>query len=191
MEFQGEIYTWEKDYVLPALGHNWGPWVVVREATYEEDGLIRRECQRCGLIEERVIPWDGDATREIQFVVWHPMHYVVNLRSGEYYVFSETTPVIYWYPDQPLTFRVELYSTWSVPNYIVSANGYELLPDANGVYTIPAGTERVVINCEPINTAAGSHNVCEYCGKVHTNNVFGFLMSMLHSLFLFFKNMGK
>ena len=117
------------------------------------------------------------------------MHYVVNLRGGEeYYVFSDTTPVLYWYKDRPLTFRVELYSTWSVINYIVSVNGKELTPDANGVYTIPAGSDRVVINCEPINTPAENHDVCGYCGKVHPNNVFGFLISMMHSMFMFFRS---
>ena len=98
---------------------------------------------------------------------------------------------IYWYENLPLTFRVVLYTTWSTPGCIVTANGRELLPDANGVYTIPAVSEHVVVNCEPINTGAGQHDVCKYCGKVHPNNVLGFMIAMIHKLFGFFKNLGR
>ena len=190
--FQGETYTWEKDYVLPALGHNWGPWVVVREATFEEDGLERRECLRCGLVEERVIPWNGEATREIQFVVSYPMHYTAHMRNNEYYsVYSETIPVIYWYPDQPLQFHILIYSNWGLAGYIVSANGKEIKPDENGVYTIPPGEEKVQINCDPIVTATSDgQELCEYCGKVHPSTVWGFLVGMMHRLFAYIKKIG-
>ena len=40
----------------PALGHDWGEWTVVKEATEEADGLEQRTCKRCELVEERVIP---------------------------------------------------------------------------------------------------------------------------------------
>ena len=40
----------------PALGHDWGEWTVVKEATEEADGLEQRTCKRCKEVEERVIP---------------------------------------------------------------------------------------------------------------------------------------
>jgi hypothetical protein len=188
----GHEHTAERTAVLPALGHDWGPWVVVREATFEEDGLERRVCNRCGLVEERAIVWDGQATREIQFVVSYPMHYTAHMRNNEYYsVYSETIPVLYWYPDQPLKFHILIYGTWGLDGYIVSANGKEIKPDENGVYTIPAGEEKVQINCDPIVTATSDgQEICEYCGKVHPSTVWGFLTAMIHRLFSFIKKMG-
>ena len=177
---------------VPALGHDWSAWETVREATFEEDGLERRTCGRCGETEERVIEWQGVESRKIQFVVSYPMHYVVHMRNVDYSIYSDTTPVIYWYDDHPLTFSVVIYSTWSVQGYVVSANGKEIKPDANGNYTIPAGTDRVQINCDPISTAAtDGQDVCEYCGKIHPSTVWGFLIGMVHRLFAFFKNMGR
>ena len=194
----GEEHTDTKTFALPALGHDWGPWTVIREATFEQDGLEERVCQRCGLTEQRTIVWDGKATRLIQFVMYQPMHYIVHVRNGEdYRIYSDTTPEILWYPDYPLTFDVYIYTTWDVRNWIVSANGVELKPNADGSYTIPAGSERVVINCNPVQPETPaqegqlqSGKVCAYCGNVHTNNLRGFLVGMLHSLFVFFKNLG-
>lgn len=40
----------------PALGHEWGEWEVVKEATEKEEGLEERECGRCHQKEARVIP---------------------------------------------------------------------------------------------------------------------------------------
>ena len=42
---------------IPALGHDWGEWTVVKDATYDEDGLERHVCKRDGAhVEERTIP---------------------------------------------------------------------------------------------------------------------------------------
>ena len=38
------------------LGHEWGEWKVVKEATGVADGLEQRTCARCGEVEERIIP---------------------------------------------------------------------------------------------------------------------------------------
>ena len=121
------------------------------------------------------------------------MHYIAQIRGGDYYVFSDTTPVIYWYPEMPLKFRVEVYTTWSISGYIVSANGHALRPDADGVYTIPADTERVVINCDPTVTPAESIDElrCPYCGNIHPDTVWGFLIGMVHQIFAMFKKMGR
>ena len=44
------------EVVLPALGHDWGAWQVVREATEEADGLRTHKCTRCDATEDEVIP---------------------------------------------------------------------------------------------------------------------------------------
>ena len=42
---------------IAALGHDWGEWTVVKEATVEEEGLERRVCKNDNEhVEERVIP---------------------------------------------------------------------------------------------------------------------------------------
>lgn len=49
----GEGYT----EALPALGHEWGEWVVVREPTATEEGLRQRVCVRDAThVEEEAIP---------------------------------------------------------------------------------------------------------------------------------------
>ena len=41
---------------VPALGHDWSDWDVVTKATWDEDGLRVRKCERCGREESEVIP---------------------------------------------------------------------------------------------------------------------------------------
>ena len=44
------------DSYTNALGHSYGEWVVVKEATEEETGLQQKECGNCGEVVEQVIP---------------------------------------------------------------------------------------------------------------------------------------
>lgn len=53
----GDSYTEE----IPALGHSFGDWTTVREATYAESGLRTRTCFRCGQTEEEPIEWVAPA----------------------------------------------------------------------------------------------------------------------------------
>ena len=140
-----------------------------------------------------IFGYGENPTREIQFVISHPMHFKVYKGSNEeYFAYSQTTPVIYWYPSKPFSFSLLTYGTWSQDGYMVSANGKEIHPDENGVYTIPAGEERVQINCYPIPTVTSAdQDICAYCGKVHPSTVWGFLSAMLHNLFMLIKNIGK
>lgn len=48
----GETYT---DHEMPALGHSFGPWKTIREATAEESGLMERICTACGEKEEKTV----------------------------------------------------------------------------------------------------------------------------------------
>ncbi len=56
--FCGEILEAQEE--IPATGHSWGEWIVVKEATADEDGLMRRVCANdANHIEEEVIPKTG------------------------------------------------------------------------------------------------------------------------------------
>ena len=44
-------YEWRRE--LPALGHDWGEWYVVKAAKPGEPGLEERKCNRCGITEQR------------------------------------------------------------------------------------------------------------------------------------------
>lgn len=47
--------TVKESTVIPALGHKFGQWEVVKEATDKEEGLERRACVACGFEEERTV----------------------------------------------------------------------------------------------------------------------------------------
>ena len=51
-------YEFSRNHVdVPAFGHNWGEWVVVKQATTDETGLMRRTCANDPThVEEQVIP---------------------------------------------------------------------------------------------------------------------------------------
>ena len=51
---------WRRNYT-PG-DHVWGEWHVVREPSPQGPGLMRRECQVCGLVEEKEIPYDPAVT---------------------------------------------------------------------------------------------------------------------------------
>ncbi|MBQ9920603.1 MAG: InlB B-repeat-containing protein, partial [Clostridia bacterium] len=48
--------------VIPATGHSWGEWRIIKEATVFEDGEERRTCDNCGATESNVIPATGYVT---------------------------------------------------------------------------------------------------------------------------------
>ena len=43
-EGKTEVKT-DNDLIAPALGHDWGEWTVIKEPSYEEEGLARRICK--------------------------------------------------------------------------------------------------------------------------------------------------
>ena len=166
------------------------------EATIEANGLEKRVCANCGEEETRETYWDAEATRQIQFVVSGSMHYVLHADGSDYSIFRDNTPAVLWYPNRPLTFSVALHPTWK-GDCIVSANGKELKPDANGVYTLPGGTDFVIVNCDPVGaTATGSDGethsgTCPFCGKIHPSSFWGRIVALVHTIFYFFKNRFK
>ena len=51
--------------IIPASGHNWGKWVVTREATATQDGEMRRTCLNdASHVETKVIPATGEKKEE-------------------------------------------------------------------------------------------------------------------------------
>lgn len=46
----------QKDYNITGFRHFWSDWDVVTKATWDEDGLRVRKCERCGREESEVIP---------------------------------------------------------------------------------------------------------------------------------------
>ena len=44
---------------LPALGHDWGEWITLTDATCTDEGLQVRNCARCGQQETQTIPATG------------------------------------------------------------------------------------------------------------------------------------
>ena len=49
----GDSYT---DNFQPALGHNYGPWIIVEEPTEFRTGMAECTCSRCGSREPMVLP---------------------------------------------------------------------------------------------------------------------------------------
>ena len=69
----GETIIELTDTVIPTLGHDWGEWVIVKEATVDEEGLERRVCTRDeNHYEERTIPKVDPHIHNYEFVefVW-------------------------------------------------------------------------------------------------------------------------
>ena len=62
----GESYT----ETIPAKGHSFGDWEVVKEASYETTGLKKRKCSVCGHEEEETIPATGYPEGSIVNVVF-------------------------------------------------------------------------------------------------------------------------
>lgn len=46
----------EGDWIIPALGHDFGKWITVTEPTESSPGAETRSCARCGAAENREIP---------------------------------------------------------------------------------------------------------------------------------------
>jgi len=56
---------------VPATGHSYGDWTIIKEATCTEEGLKQRTCTVCSTMEEEIIPmtehdWENDFTIDQQ-----------------------------------------------------------------------------------------------------------------------------
>ena len=55
------VTTFDDDVVDDPLGHDWGDWVIVKDATATAEGSKKHTCNRCGVEETDVIPAKGYA----------------------------------------------------------------------------------------------------------------------------------
>ena len=67
VEFNGRVYADTKEIGIPALGHDWGRWIVTQRPTETEDGEKTHTCSRCGAEETKIIPATGDTA--IEYVI--------------------------------------------------------------------------------------------------------------------------
>lgn len=82
--------SYESDYV-DALGHKWGSWETVKEATTESEGKKQRTCDRCGKVESESIdkilgPYDVPAIDNVDLLCERVLYYINSYR--EYDTFS-------------------------------------------------------------------------------------------------------
>ncbi len=131
---------------LPANGHSWGEWVTVKEPTATEKGLAKRTCSACTAEEEKPLEYVSEKNRTIQFVNIDRMHYVLDNDGEDYIVYN--SGAVKWYTDKPLNFTVYTYSNFKYQTVIVKVDGVEISPNADGVYTVPAGESLAVVTVE-------------------------------------------
>ena len=134
---------------VPAKGHQWGEWTVTRPATDDDPGEARRVCAVCGAEETGPAVDVEPVTMTVRFVNIGKMHYIIELDDDETYsIYNSST--VKWTSTGPLTFRVAVYGTFPYPDIIIRADGQELVPDENGLYTLPNNGAEVTV------TAAGA-----------------------------------
>ena len=181
-----------------ALGHSWGEWEVVREATREEEGLARRTCARCGETQERAVQYPVAKSRSVQFVASQGLSFSISLGAKEVSVTTQSAQVLKWYPDMPLHFTVKVSADFRGKGYTVFVNQKELAPDADGGFTLPAGTEYVIVSVTPVlseeptpSGGGSSSGLCKLCGKDHSGSFWGRIVGFVHSIIWFFRNLFK
>ena len=135
-----------KSEKIDATGHSWGEWVTVKEPTATEKGLAKRTCSACTAKEEKTLEYVSEKNRIIQFVNIDRMHYVLDNDGEDYTVYK--SGAVKWYTDKPLNFTVYTYSNFKYQTVIVKVDGVEISPNADGVYTVPAGESLAVVTVE-------------------------------------------
>ena len=122
----------------PALGHDWGAWKTVTEATEEADGLRVRACHRCGEVEEEVIP---------KLVVEY------SVASGDGQTYTKTSGEALTF-----TFKRSVNDDMCFSHFTgVRVDGRLLSEKA---YTAEAGSTVVTLNADYLETlAVGNHTL--------------------------------
>ena len=72
----------------------------------------------------------------VKFSCISKMHYEIQLEDDNVYCIYNTSTVG-WCSNEPLQFRVVTYSTFNFADIIIYADGEELVPDGNGIYSLP------------------------------------------------------
>ena len=172
-----------------ALGHDLGEWTVFTPADYGVTGEARRYCSRCDYFESKALVMTEEYDRQIKFYPISKMHYVLEVDDG-YAIYNTNT--ILWYSAAELKFHVFTYSNFGYDSYTVYINGVAATPDANGTYTIPAGSTYDTVSIS-VNSSSGAGSgqtgsgTCEFCGETHPDTLWGRLTALIHIIFAFFK----
>ena len=183
-----------KETVIRALGHDWGEWTVVTQPQPGVPGQDQRVCSRCGETQYRTTTLSNDADKFIKFTTVKKMQYVLDVGNG--FVFNSSN-TFYWYSVKALSFRIEIDPNADYDAVIVYLNGGVLAPNADGSYTISAHAGNDTVTVEPLypqtpsGNSGGSSGTCPYCGETHANNLWGRIISLIHTILAFFRNLFR
>ncbi|MCH5197535.1 MAG: InlB B-repeat-containing protein [Oscillospiraceae bacterium] len=124
---------------VPALGHNWGEWTIIKEATLDDDGIMQRVClNNCGEKEEKTVSLYDFSDKAVKFVTLNGVSYIAYpSESSEGDVIKSLT-LYKWFSDKELRFRVVISNSFAFQAYVVFIDGEKVSPDAEGYYTVPA-----------------------------------------------------
>ena len=128
---------------IPALGHQWGEWTVVKEATEDEEGLESRVCERDdSCLEERIIP---------KVVHVHELEKI----DAKGATCTEDGNIAYWKCTRCGRFYIEVNGEHEIhpEDTIIEAKGHnygELIREVSPTYT---------------TTGFAPHYQCTECGK--------------------------
>ena len=104
-------YEWRRD--IPALGHDWSDWYVVKPAKPGEPGIEERKCNRCGITEQRPL-YVGENEASITLDVYIP----------------DQEPT--YYEGEKIPYVLEITNNSDMPLYIQWVYYYE--PDGSNGY---------------------------------------------------------
>ena len=122
----------------------------------------------------------GGNRRIVKFQNMNKMHYIV---EGFYTVYN--SGAIYWSNDYDLDFEIYTYSNFGYDSVIVYVNGKEVKENADGTYTIPAGSGNVVV------TVTGAVVEDDGNGNGSKISFWEWLMRLFRKIINFFKGIFK
>lgn len=102
--YQGRMCGHEKIRDIPPLGHDWGPWQVIKVPTAEEDGYEERVCQRCGITEQRPLKLEDYELPEYELTL------TADLKDAQSYYMVDDT--VYYTATVTNTGKNTLYFEW-------------------------------------------------------------------------------
>jgi uncharacterized repeat protein (TIGR02543 family) len=122
----------------------------------------------------------GGNRRIVKFQNMNKMHYII---EGFYTVYN--SGAIYWSNDYDLDFEIYTYSNFGYDSVIVYVNGKEVQENADGTYTIPAGSGNVVV------TVTGAVVEDDGNGNGSKISFWEWLMRLFRKIINFFKGIFK
>ena len=124
-----------KELVTPATGHNWSEWTTVVEPTETATGLRRRNCPKCGTVEEAKIAYTG-SIQKLNFESYEDIlnflvKDVLNMENGKITLNVESSEYMGADADMQIDFTVskagESYEMLIDYNYVEEDGTYKQL----------------------------------------------------------------